>query len=58
MEENGGSKSRARSRHETATIRIGLHVRFSKEKIRFAKAAEHNFNTEILTVAKVIERRP
>ena len=31
---------------------------FSKEKIRFAKAAEQNFSTEIFRVAKVIDSRP
>ena len=34
------------------------HVLFSKEKIRFAKAAEQNFSTEIFRVAKVIDSRP
>jgi len=33
-------------------------VRISKEKKRFAKAAEQNFSTLILRVAKVIERWP
>jgi len=33
-------------------------VLFSKEKIRFAKAAEQNFSTEIFRVAKVIDSRP
>jgi hypothetical protein len=31
-------------------------VRISKEKMRFAKAAEQTFSTEIFNVAKVIER--
>jgi len=50
MEENGGP--------EKAMFRVGQHVRISKEKMRFAKAAEQNFSTEIFKVAKVIERRP
>jgi len=33
-------------------------VRISKEKMRFAKAAEQNFSTEIFRVAKVIKNRP
>ena len=34
------------------------HVRISKEKMLFAKAAEQNFSTEIFKVAKIMERRP
>ena len=37
---------------------MGQHVRISKEKMRFAKAAEQNFRTEIFRVAKVVGRRP
>jgi hypothetical protein len=33
-------------------------VRVSKEKIKFAKDAEHNFNTEIFRIGKVVYRRP
>jgi hypothetical protein len=33
-------------------------VRISKEKMRFAKAAEHNISTEIFRIVKVIHRRP
>jgi len=43
---------------KAATFRVGLHVRFSKEKMRFAKAVKQNFSTEIFKVAKVIVRRP
>ena len=43
---------------KAATFRVGQHVRISKEKIQFAKAAEQNFSTEIFRVAKVIDRRP
>jgi len=43
---------------KAATFRVGQHVRISKVKIRFAKAAEQNFSTEIFRVAKVIDRRP
>jgi len=43
---------------KNATFRVGQHVRISKEKMRFAKAAEQNFSTEILRVGEVIERRP
>jgi len=37
---------------------VGQHVRLRKEKMRFAKAVEQNFSTEMFRVAKVIERRP
>jgi len=37
---------------------MGQNVPISKEKMRFAKAAEENFITEIFRVAKVIEMRP
>jgi len=37
---------------------VGQHVRISKEKMRFAKAAEQIFSLEIFRVAKVLERRP
>jgi hypothetical protein len=40
------------------TFRVGQHVRISKEKMRFAKAAEQTFSTEIFKVTKVIERSP
>jgi len=41
-----------------ATFRVGKHVRISKEKMRYANAAEQNFSTEIFRVTKVIEIRP
>jgi len=37
-----------------ATVRMGQYVRINKEKMRFAKAVEQNFNTEIFCIAKVI----
>jgi allophanate hydrolase subunit 2 len=40
------------------TFRVGQHVRISKEKMRFTKAAEQNFSSEIFKVTKVIERSP
>jgi len=43
---------------KAAMFRVEQHVRISKEKMRFAKAAERNFNTEIFRVTKVIDRRP
>lgn len=39
-------------------FRVGQHVRISREKMRFAKAAEQTFSTEIFRVVKVIDRRP
>jgi len=41
-----------------ATFRVGQNVRIRKEKMRFAKAAEHSFSTGIFKVTKVIDRRP
>ena len=43
---------------KAATFRVGQHVRISKEKTRFGKAAEKNFSTYIFKVAKAIDRRP
>jgi hypothetical protein len=42
----------------TATFPVGQHVRISKEKMKFAKAAEHTFSTEIFRIVKVIYSRP
>jgi hypothetical protein len=38
--------------------RVNQHVRISKEKMRFAKASESNFSTEIFRISKVISGRP
>jgi xanthine dehydrogenase molybdopterin-binding subunit B len=37
---------------------VGQHVRISKEKMRFAKASEQNFSTEIFRISKIIYRTP
>ena len=37
---------------------VGQHVRISKEKMRFAKASEQNFGTEIFRISKIIYRTP
>jgi len=58
MVEAGGGTEKARSRRESSDVSGGQHVRIRKEKMRFAKAAEQNFRTEIFMVAKVINRRP
>ena len=42
----------------TAKFRVGRHVFISKEKMKFAKAAEDNFSTEIFRIVKVIHRGP
>jgi len=47
-----------RVRVATAKFRVGQDFRISKEKMRFTKAAEHNFSTEIVRIVKVIHRRP
>jgi len=49
---------RLQVRVATANFRVGQHVRISKEKMKFAKAAEHNFSTEIFLIVKVIHRWP
>ena len=46
-----------RVRVATAKFRVVQHMRISKEKMKFAKAAEHNFSTEIFRIFKVIHRR-
>ena len=51
-------EARGRFRVTKATFQVGQHIRISKETKRFAKAAEHNFSTEIFKVAKVIDRGP
>jgi hypothetical protein len=47
-----------RVRVATAKFRVGQHVPIRKEKMKFAKAAEHNFSTEIFRIVKIIHRRP
>jgi len=49
---------RQRVRVATAKFRVGQHVRISKEEMKFAKAAKHNFSTDIFRIVKVIHRRP
>jgi len=39
-------------------FRLGQHVRISKEKMKFAKASEQNFSTEIFRISKIIYRTP
>ena len=41
---------RQRVRFAAAKFRVGQHVRICKEKMKFAKAAEHNFSTEIFKI--------
>ena len=43
---------------KAATFREGQHVRISKEKLQFAKAAEQSFSTQIFRVAKLIVTWP
>jgi len=37
---------------------MGQHVRISREKLKFAKASEQNFSSEIFRISKVIYRTP
>jgi len=41
-----------------AKFSIGQHVRISIEKMKFAKAPEHNFSQEIFQINKVIKSSP
>ena len=50
--------NRQRVRFATTKFRVGQDVRISKLKMKFAQPAEHNFNTEIFRILKVIVRRP
>jgi len=42
----------------SAKLHIGQHVRISKKKMKFAKAAEHIFSTELFSIVKLIDRIP
>ena len=42
----------------TTKFCVGQHVRISKEKMKFAKAAELNFSSEIFRFVNLIDRRP
>jgi len=53
-----GWRPRERVGVATAKFRVAQHLRISKEKMKFAKAAELNFSTEIFRIVKVIDRRP
>jgi xanthine dehydrogenase molybdopterin-binding subunit B len=37
---------------------VGQHVRISKEKMKFAKASEQNFSTDIFQISKINYRTP
>jgi hypothetical protein len=39
-------------------IRVGQHVRISKEKMRFAKGGEQNYTTVVFRIIKVIRSIP
>jgi hypothetical protein len=39
-------------------IRVGQHVRISKEKMKFAKGGEQNYTTDVFRIIKVIRRIP
>ena len=49
---------RKRVRVAKSKFRVWQYVRISKEKMSFAKAAEHNFSTEIFRIVKAIHIRP
>ena len=57
MEEDGGSPETGAQACRESDVSLGEHVRISKEKMRFAKAARQTFSTETFRVAKLIERR-
>jgi hypothetical protein len=39
-------------------LRVGKHVRISKENMKFAKSAEQNFSLEIFRLLKMIKKTP
>ena len=39
-------------------FRVGQHVCISKEKMKFAKGGEQNYNTDVFRIIKVIRRTP
>jgi hypothetical protein len=40
------------------TLRVGEHVRISREMMRFAKGSEQNYTTDIFKIENVIYRTP
>jgi hypothetical protein len=52
------NKRQSRIRTAKAKLRVGQHVRISKEKMKFAKGGEQNYTTEIFRIVKVIHRTP
>jgi len=49
---------RQRIQVATAKFHVGHNVHIIKEKLKFAKSSERNFNSEIYRIFKVIDRRP
>jgi len=49
---------RLRIPSDEVKFRLGQHVRISKEKMKFAKASEQNFSTEIFRISNIIYRKP
>ena len=49
---------RQRVRVATAMFRVGQQVQISKEKMKFEKAAENYFSTDIFRIVKIIHGRP
>ena len=47
---------RVRIRSVEVKFRLGQHVRISKEKMKFSKASEQNFSTEIFRISTIIYR--
>jgi hypothetical protein len=47
-----------RFRVAKVTLRVGQHLRISKEKIKFANVAKHNFSTEKFRIVKLIDTCP
>ena len=54
MEADGGKMQRVRVK--TVKIHVGQYLRISKDKMKFAKAAEHDISTDIFRIVKVIHR--
>jgi hypothetical protein len=43
-------------RRAPVKFKVGQHVGFSKEKLKFAKGVEQNYTTEIFEIHKVVSR--
>jgi len=50
--------NRFRIRSVKPKLRVGQHVRLSKEKLKFSKVSEQNFSTENFRISTIVYRTP